>query len=149
MRDWLRKRLDSFEARQERHDEEFARLLINSVDALSNRKTLWIYVAILGTANAIIWLSVIIFPRDVMQAWFRVTDLDDKIGGMVIAILFGIGMWLTYSIFRLRFPDLEDPKFRDEVLASFNYSMHATKRWRVWLFAVTGGVLNVLFLIVL
>jgi len=149
MRDWLRKRLDAFETRQEQRDEEFAALLTSAVDALSHRRTLWTYLAILGSANAIIWLSVIVFPRDVMGGWFTVTDLDHRFGAVLIAILFGIGMWFTYSLFRLKFPDLENPKFQHEVLSSFNYSMHTTKRWRVWLFAVIGGVLNVLLLVIL
>lgn len=56
-------------------------------------------------------------------------------------------MWLTYALFRLKFSDLEDPGFNDEVLASFSYSLHSTKRWRVWLVSVIGGILNVLLLI--
>ncbi|MGH9819441.1 MAG: hypothetical protein ACRD43_04660, partial [Pyrinomonadaceae bacterium] len=76
-----------------------------------------------------------------------VEDIDDKIAFVVIAIVLGLGMWLTYSLCRLKFPDLENPNFDDEVFASFNYSLHSTKRWRVWLIAVIGGVLNALLLV--
>lgn len=147
MKDWLRKRLDAYEYRQERRDEEFASVLIHNIEAMSDRRTLRVFLAILTALNGFIWLSVILFPGDVKHAWAVVTNLDDKIAAVIIAMVFGLGMWLTYSLFRLKFPDLESPKFGDEVLASFNYSLHSTKRWRIWLVSVIGGVLNVLLLI--
>jgi len=147
LRDWLRKRLDKYEERYERSDEEFASVVIRNVDALSNRRALWFYLAVLLASNTLVWFSVIIFPRDIKQAWEIVTNLDDKIAFLIISIVFGLGMWLTYALFRLKFPDLEDPDFNNEMLASFSYSLHSTKRWRVWLVSVIGGVLNVLLLI--
>ena len=147
LRDWLRKRLDKYEERYERRDEEFASVVIRNVDALSNRRALWFYLAVLLASNTLVWFSVIIFPRDIKQAWEIVTNLDDKIAFLIISIVFGLGMWLTYALFRLKFPDLEDPDFNNEMLASFSYSLHSTKRWRVCLVSVIGGVLNVLLLI--
>lgn len=147
LREWLRKGLDAYEGRYERRDEEFASIVSRNVDALYNRRTLWFYLAVLSASNTFVWLSVIIFPRDIKRAWEVVTDLDDKIAFLIISIVFGLGMWLIYALFRLKFPDLENPNFNDEMLASFSYSLHSTKRWRVWLVSVIGGILNALLLI--
>jgi hypothetical protein len=147
MRDWLRKRLDAYGESRERRDEEFAALVNSRIDALADRRILWLNIAILSFANLIVWLSVILFPADVLHAWQTVDNLDEKIAFTVLAITFGLGMWLTYSLFRLRFPDIENPRFDEEVFASFSYSLHSTKRWRIWLAAVVGGVLNALGLI--
>lgn len=143
----LRRGLDAYENRRQRSDEEFAERLSHHVDALSDRPTLLIYLLTVGAVNALIWVSVLLAPTHVMRAWAVVNDLDDKIGASVIAIIFGLGMWLTYSLFRLKFPDLADPKFDDEFLASFHRSVHSTKRWRIWLVSVIGGILNVLLLV--
>jgi len=147
MRDWIRARLDEYEGRHERRDEELAALVNKHVDALSNRRTLKTYISILAVVNALIWLSVIVFPREVAAGWTTATDVNDRLGFTVIAIIFGIGMWLSYSLFRLKYPDLEDPKFEDEIFASQKYSDHSRKRWRIWLFSLVGGVLNVLLLV--
>jgi hypothetical protein len=147
MRDWLRKRLDAYENRQVRRDEKFAEIVGRNVDALSDRRTLNFYVAALSGLNLAIWLSVIIFPQYVSDAWATVTDLNDRIGLVILAFIFGIGLWLTYSLFRLKFPDLEGPNFDEELLASYSYSLHSSKRWRIWLFSVVGGVMNVLLLV--
>lgn len=148
LRDLLRKGLDAYEAKYERRDEEFANLVNRNVEALSNRRTLLIYVSILVTINALVWLSVLLFPLDIADAWATVSDLDDKLAFTLVAIIFGVGMWLTYALFRLKFPDLENPEFEKEVLASFHYSQHSTRRWRIWLTSVIGGIVNVLALFV-
>jgi hypothetical protein len=67
---------------------------------------------------------------------------------LVLGIPFGFGLYLTYCIFRLRLPDIEDnTRLDSEVMASFAYQKESTKRWFVWLFSVLGGVVNVLLLI--
>ncbi|HYJ92186.1 MAG TPA: hypothetical protein VEV84_12820 [Pyrinomonadaceae bacterium] len=128
MRDWLRKRLDAWEGRQARRDEEFAALLNRNIDALADRRTRLIYLGILAVLNAFIWLAVIIFPRDIREAWATVNSLDERIGSVIIAIIFGLGMWFTYTLFRLRFYDLENPRFEQEMFVSYSYALHATKR---------------------
>lgn len=146
VRDWLRQRLDVYEARHERRDEEFADLINRNVDALSNRRTLLVHLVILAAVNALVWLTVLIIPHEIADAWLRVRDIDDKVGGIVIAVIFGVGTWLTYALFRLKFPDLESPEFEEDVLASFQYSQQSMKQWRIWLASGIGGVLNVLAL---
>lgn len=78
VRDWLRQRLDGYEARHERRDEEFADLINRNVDALSNRRTLLVHLVILAAVNALVWLTVLIIPHEIADAWLRVRDIDDK-----------------------------------------------------------------------
>ncbi len=148
MRDWIRKRLDGYEGRHEKRDEEFAAIWNGAVDAMSDRRTLWRFLGILATANSVIWLSVIIFPRNVSNAWSKVTDVNDKFGALVVAIIFGIGLWLTYSILRLRIPDVEDQTLDAEIFGSVTYHARANKRFFVWLFSTVGGVVNVLGIVI-
>ena len=147
MRDWIRKRLDVYEGRHEKRDEEFAAFVNRAVGAMSDRHTLRLFLGVLAVANSVTWLSVIIFPNDVIHAWSKVTNIDDKIGFAVMSILFGLGMWLTYSLLRLKFPDIENQNFSPDVMATYAYQSHSTKRWWVWLFSVIGGVVNLLAIV--
>jgi hypothetical protein len=146
MKDFLRNRIDAFESRRDRRDQEFADTVIGHLDALSDRKTLRIYSAALAVVNALIWLTVILFPGDVAAALEKADNASNKIPLTVIAIIFGLGMWLAYSAFRLRYPDIEDRDLDESVLASFSYSQKDTKRWWVWVLSVAFGVVNVLAL---
>jgi hypothetical protein len=148
MRDWLRSRLEDWGGRRNKRDEELAELLNRHVDALTDRRTRRIYLTILAVSNSLIWLSVLIFPKDIRRAWVTVTELDEKIGTVTIAIILGLGMCFIYILFRLKFPDLENPRFDDTVLTSYSYSLHSVKRWRIWLISVIGGVVNVLLLVI-
>lgn len=148
MRDWIRNRLDEWEGRRERRDEQFAAIVSRNVEALSDRRTLKIYILVLGSINAFLWLSVLLFPRDVAKGWELATDVNDRVGAFMIAIIFVLGMWLTYSLFRLKYHDLENPNFEDEIFASQSYSDHSVKRWRIWLLSVIGGAVNLLVLLI-
>jgi hypothetical protein len=148
VRDFISKRLEKYAERHERRDDQFAELFIRNVDALSNRRTLKRHLAIGGTVNLLIWASVLFFPHDVSYAWQTVQSLENNISAVVIGTIFGIGFWLTYALFRLKFPDLEIKRFDGEILTSFHESEHSIKRYRVWLASVTGGVLNVLLLVI-
>jgi len=148
MRDWLRKRLDAYESRRERRDEELSELMISSVDAMDHRPTLKLFVYCLAGLNCLYWLSVLLVPNDVADAFSRVHEISDKVVATALAIVFGTGLWLTYAIFRLKFPDLEDAVTSDEVMSSFAYQQHSYRRIRIWMTAVAGGVLNLLALAV-
>ena len=75
-----------------------------------------------------------------------VGEANDKIVAVFIAGVFGVGLWLTYSIFRLKFSDLEDRVQGSEFMSSFADSEKSTRRIRVWVLSVVGGVLNLLAL---
>ena len=79
MKDLLRKGLDAYEGRQERRDDEFAELVGRHVNAMSHRPTLKVYVTVLSVVNLIFWASVLIRPFDVLAAFNKVADVDEKL----------------------------------------------------------------------
>lgn len=152
MTNWLRKGLDKYEDRHQRREDRCADLSLQGLDALSDQKTLKKFLYILGGVNILIWVSAILFPLDVFRAFGKVMDVSDRIGMIVLGLLFGLGIWITYSLLRLRFPDIEDQKLDTEVFGSYARQTHANKRWFVWLFSVIGGVVNlfgVIFVVLL
>lgn len=101
MKDVLRKGLDAFEDRRERRDEKLAEVVGRRVESMSHRPTLKLYVSVLGAINLLFWAAVIIRPYDVLDAFEKTSNAGDKLVGVVLAIVFGVGLWLSYSIFRL------------------------------------------------
>jgi ABC-type antimicrobial peptide transport system permease subunit len=74
--------------------------------------------------------------------------LSDKLGISILGFPFGFGLFTAYCLCRLKFPDIEDTKnLESEMMASFNYQSHSTKRWFIWLFSILFGVINVILLV--
>jgi hypothetical protein len=128
-------------------DDQFAETVSRSVDAMSSRRTLLRFIYILGTINLLIWASVLIVPAAVRDGFDTVWNMNQKISMIVLALVFGVGMWLTYALLRLKFPDIEDQRLDDGVMASFAYQSLSIKRFKVWSISAVGGILNVVLLI--
>jgi hypothetical protein len=96
--------------------------------------------------NVLLWVAVLLRPYDVLAAFSKISAVNDRSVMIVIGIVFGIGMWLTYALFRLKFPDLEELSQSTEVMSSFADSEKTTRKVRVWVASVVGGVLNLLAL---
>ena len=133
---------------KEDSDDRFAERINANVDAMSDRRVLVRYVLVLGAVNILIWLSVLIFAGSVRDGFSQVWEASDRIAKVVLAIVFGIGMWLTYALFRLKFPDIEEQRLDSDVMGSFAYQTNSTKRWMVWVLSAVGGVVNVGLLVV-
>ena len=146
MKDLLRKGLDAYEKRQERRDEEFEAAVSQHVDALSHRPTLRIYIALLAGVDLLFWAAVLIRPFDVKTALNKVADVNDKLVALFLFMIWGIGLWLTYSLFRLKFPDLEDIHQDEGIMSAFSTQQNAMRKVRIWVLSVAGGVLNSLAL---
>ncbi|MFT3746260.1 MAG: hypothetical protein QM785_18455 [Pyrinomonadaceae bacterium] len=146
MKDLLRKGLDAYDARQERKEDELAELVVGNVDALAHRPTLKLYVLILASVNIICWGFVILVPRFVLAAFTQISEVDDKFVFFGLAILFGVGMWLTYAIFRWIFPDLESTQMKREVMSAFAEQENSTRKVRIWVTSAACGALNLLAL---
>jgi hypothetical protein len=146
MRDLLNKGFEALGRRDERREEKWDALLTDHVEAMSHRPTLKKYVYVLGGINLLLWAAVLIRPYDVQTAFLKVSGVDDRLGMLVLTTIFGIGMWLTYALFRLKFPNLEESKCGDEIMASFAHQENAYRKVRVWVASVSGGVLNLLAL---
>lgn len=146
MKDLLRKGLDAYEGRQERREDELASVVIRNVDAMSDRATLKRYIYVLSGVNILFWAAVLIRPFDVAAAFNKVVEVNDRIIVVFLSTVFGIGMWLTYSIFRFIFSDLEERKEGRDVMTSFADQENSARKVRIWVTAVACGVLNLLAL---
>ena len=133
--------------RTDEDDDRVADTISRGVESMSDHNTLVRFIWITGAINTLIWASVLIVPADVRDGFERVWTLNQKIDIIVLGLVFGLGMLLTYALFRLKFPDLEEQRLDADVMGSFAYQSDATKRFRVWLFSAIGGVVNVLLLI--
>lgn len=132
---------------KEDSDDRLAETINEAVEAMSNRGILRRAVFLLGVVNLLIWLSVLVFSGSVRDGFSQVWAGSDRIAKVVLAIVFGIGMWLTYSLFRLKFPDIEEQRLDSDVMGSFAYQSNSTKRWMVWVFSAVGGIVNVALLV--
>ena len=129
-------------------DSRSAENLIRGIDAMSDRRTLRFYTAILAGLDLLIWAAVLLVPHDVRDAFTRVGGLNQKISVVVLGLVLGIGLFLAYSLLRLKFPQVEDQDFEADVMATYSYQSHSTFRWRVWLASTIFGVTNLLLMIV-
>jgi hypothetical protein len=136
--------------RLEKKDDDDSRIadrLNTAVEGLSNPGYLYRALIVLGLSNVILWLCVVVFPADVRYAFEKVINLNGKLGIAFLGIPLGLGLFLTYSLFRLKFADIEEQNVESGPMGSFNYQSQAQKRYLVWLFSALGGVLNTLLLV--
>ncbi len=128
----------------EKDDERFAETLNDGVSALSDRATLIRFLALSGGVVVLIWIAVLFAPTDVRSAFATIHGLNNKMSVAILAIVFGLGMWLTYCFFRLKFPTIEETDLESDVLGSYAYQASSNRRWLVWLFSAVGGIVNLL-----
>ena len=128
-------------------DDHIAEMLSHGVEAMADRRTLLLFIWILSSINLLIWASVLIVPADIRDGFDRVWGMSQQIGGVFIALVFGVGMWLSYALFRLKFPDIEEQRLDADVMGSFAYQSDSTKKYRVWLLSAIGGIVNVVLMI--
>ena len=146
MKNLLDKGLAALERRGEKKEERISSLLDRHVDAMADHSTLILYIYVLSGVNLLFWLCVVFFPFEVYRALETVGNLNDRIALLMVGIVFGTGMWLTYALFRIRISDLEDSSFENTFLSSVSHQQKSHRRFHVWLAAVTGGVINLLAL---
>ena len=146
MLDLLRKGFDALNRHGEKREERYDRLITKPVDAMSHRPTLKRYIYVFAALNTFLWACVLLRPFDVLAGFQKVAEIDDRLLTTIFVGLFGVGMWLTYSLFRLKFPGLEDRKYPKEVFSAYRYQADRIFNFRIWVTSVTGGVLNLLAL---
>lgn len=127
-------------------NEKFDRAVSSFVEGLSNRafllRCLWLFASV----NIVAWLGVMFFYERVFEAFSRLFDLNNKVGVAILGVPLTLGFLITYSLCRLKFPDIEENNLQSEMMSSYNYQSHSMKRWYIWLFSICGGVLNVVLL---
>lgn len=128
-------------------DSEIADRMNQAVELMADRSALYKMLGVSGVANLMAWAGVLLFLADVRQAFVKVNDIDPKIVVVMLGFLFGLGLFFAYGLLRLKFPDIEEQNMELAPMGTFNYNAHSNKRWMVWLFAVIGGVVNLLMMI--
>ena len=129
-------------------DDRTAERLNDAITRMNDRQVLFRFFAIMLVANLLIWICVLIFPEPVYHAFQRVNAANDKLSKVVLALVFGVGMFLAYSGLRFKFPDVEEQNLDSDVMATYAYQAHSTRRWFVWLGSTAFGIVNLLLLIV-
>jgi hypothetical protein len=132
--------------KDEKRNEQFDSGLTELVDVLSNRSSLFRFLWFCVALNLVLWLCVFIFHEFVNERYRQLFGASDKIGIGVLFIPLALGFFITYSLCRLKFPDIEENNLQSEMMASYNYQSHSLKRWYIWLFSILSGVLNVVLL---
>lgn len=99
-------------------DREIADNLIRGIEALADRQTLYRSIIVFGALNLILWLAVLIFPSAVRSAWESLNKVSGKIAMAALGIPFGLGLYFTYSLFRLKFADIEDQNMESAPMGS-------------------------------
>jgi len=127
--------------------ERLANTVNNLLGDVSVRRKLLRLLYLCIGINVLIWVSALLFPADLRDAFDRVHAVSDRLSKIVLVVPFVLGMSISYFAFRLRFPDIEEQNLEADVMASYAYHSHSQKRWLVWLFSVIGGVANLLLLV--
>lgn len=134
--------------KSEKENEALDRDLTEIIEGLESRRTLLRFLAVWLTVDVFVWLAVLAAPHQIYQGFGLVYGLSDKLGLSTLGLPFAGGLFAAYCLLRLKFPDVEENKNLDsEMMASFRYQEHSTKRWFIWMGAILCGVLNVLLLI--
>ena len=96
----------------------------------------------------IFWFGVLLLPNFVYDTFSRIFDVNDKLAVLLFGFPFAFGLFMAYGLCHLKFSDIEDNKnLESDMMASFNYQSHSTKRWFIWLFSVIIGIMNISLLI--
>ena len=142
-RQFLRRRLDSYEVRAEEKEERYWAWFSRGLDAMDDRPTLKTLFFILMGINSFYWILVLVFPFKVMEAFDLISEFSDKGVMLAVGVVFGTGLWITYILFRFKFPDLESPPTpTGAVMSSYSHQNLLERRFRIWLASVIGGVVN-------
>lgn len=128
--------------------DAFANTANELLGNIPTRKRIIFMLGLVCFFNLLLWGSSLLFPTEINLAFEKVRNVSNKLANVVLAFPFFLGMFTTYCIFRLRFPDIEEQELDNDVLASYNYQAHSQKRWLVWLFSIVGGVANLILIII-
>ena len=93
--------------------------------------------------NLSYWIFVFVFPFAVLNAFDLISELSDKAVMLAVGVVFGTGLWITYILFRFKFPDLENPQLPSgAIMSAYSHQNLLERRFRIWLVSVIGGVVN-------
>ncbi|MEO6050105.1 MAG: hypothetical protein ABIP78_02095 [Pyrinomonadaceae bacterium] len=146
-RAFLRRRLDAYEGRADKKDERYYSWLGRGMDALDHRPTLKRFFYVLLGLELLYWIFVLVFPVPVMGLIDFLNEWSNKGLVFVFGAVFGTGLYISYVLFRFKFPDLEDNQPGDgPVIGAYSQQIGVERKFRVWIASVIVGVLNILAL---
>lgn len=143
----LRRGLDAYEGRTQRRDDQFSEITSRHIESMDDRSSLSRYVCILSLIDLFYFVCILLFPFEVYEGFQKVSEINERIAFTIFAIIFGTGLWLTYAVARLKFPDLEKAQIDMGVMTSYASQENGYRRFRVWVVSVLGGILNLLGLL--
>ncbi|MBX3291265.1 MAG: hypothetical protein KF881_00050 [Acidobacteria bacterium] len=143
----LRKGLDKYEGHYEKKEERYWSWVSRGMNALDDRSVLKRFFFLLLGFEFLFWVFVLAFPNDVIEGFTILEQWSDRGVLLVVGIVFGTGLYISYVLFRFRFPDLESPKLDDgPVIGAYSKQEGNERKFRVWVISVVAGVFNVLAL---
>lgn len=131
----------------EKEDTRIAKNYTAIVDSMEYRKMLWRLFLIGILTNFLLWSAVFLMPEKIYQGFTLVSGLSDKLGIGLLAIPLFFTAFTVYSLFRFKFPDIEEQKLDSEMMSTFAYQKNSAKRFWIWVGSFATGTVNTLMLI--
>lgn len=134
--------------KNEKINAEFDENFSDFMEVLANRAWLWRVLSFCLFCLFSVW-GFVIFFSNIFLAIVRVLGgFTSKQTLLLLGIPFILGIVSAYSIFRLKFPDIEENKLLEsDLMASISYEQNANKRWFIWIFSILFGLINILLVI--
>lgn len=134
--------------KQAKINEDFDQSISQFVEEMADNRVRRGFLILSGIVLSTGWLFVFLFSNLAVL-------LSEKFGGftskpvvIVLFVPFLAGFVFAYSVFRLKFPDMEDNKLLEsDLMASLDYQNNSNKRWFLWIFSILAGLINVVLLI--
>lgn len=126
----------------EKEDTKIAKNYTAIVDSMAERKVLWRFFLIGILTNFLLWSAVFLMPEKIYQGFTLVSGLSDKLGMGLLAIPLFFTAFTVYSLFRFKFPDIEEQNLDSEMMSTFAYQSKSAKRFWIWVGSFAVGVIN-------
>lgn len=132
--------------KDEKRDEHIDKSITEIVEALSDKSVLYRFLRNCTVLNTIVWFVAVFFYEAANYYYLQIAGMSNEAGIGILLVPFFLGTFITYSLWRLKFPDIEDNNLQSGMMASYSYQSHSMKRWYIWFFSLVGGVANVILL---
>ncbi|HKP71077.1 MAG TPA: hypothetical protein VJV05_17450 [Pyrinomonadaceae bacterium] len=114
---------------------------------MSDRRVLGRFFFVTLALTVLCWSAVLFFPAAVREGFETVFAVSNKLSIAFLGLVFGMGMFLAYTAFRIRYPDIEDQSLDSELMGTLSFQSRSARRFRVWVVSTAVGSVNLLFLV--
>ncbi len=134
--------------KQEKENDKAGAQLSTLLEELRHKYLLRRFLFLCAAGNILAWLLDLLMPEAVNRIFGWIFAVSDKIGASVLGFPFGFALFTAYCLCCLKMPDVEENKtLQSDMISSFNYQADSMRRWFVWLFSITVGIVNVALLV--